>query len=210
MDSAEDKSLTPVAAALRALIERTAPKADAVLASLRLTQSQGRDARAFELASEDIAAQTGLGKAACAAIDMIDELCRYAAIEAFGTAPKLETLATAGEYFRALCRGRHVEYCYLACLDEDRRLTGVKLMGKGTLDAADVYVRNIAQEALRRGAKYALLAHNHPGGGLTPSAADIELTRRTKMALGLMDIRLIEHVIVTQTAYMGIIDGGYV
>ena len=120
----------------------------------------------FELAAEDIAVQTGLNRAACQAIDMIDELSRYAGVEALGEKPEFSTVEDAGAYFMALLRGRHVEYCYIACLDGKRHLISCRLVGKGTLDAAEVYVRSIAQTALRSGARYVYLAHNHPGGGL--------------------------------------------
>jgi DNA repair protein RadC len=196
------------AQALEALIARTDRTSDAAALARALVSSQGRESRVFELAAEDIRAQTGLGKAACEAIDMIDEISRYAEIEALGEKAKLTDSHRAGEYFMALLRGRHVEYCYLACLDEGKRLTSLTLMGKGTLNAAEVYVRNIAQAALRSGAKYAYLAHNHPGGGLAPSQADIALTRRAGEALALIGTTLLDHIIVTQTAYQAIMEEG--
>ena len=200
----EDRSVFD---ALKALIECTDPRADAEEAARKLISRQGSKARAFELAAEDIASQTGIGKAAAQAIDMIDELSRYAAVEAKGENPRLDSLGAAGEYFIELCRGRHIEYCFLACLDEKKRLIGCKPMGKGTLDEADVYVRDIAGAALRSGAKYAFLAHNHPGGSLTPSRADIELTERASKALKLIGVKLIDHIIVTRNAFVGLIGG---
>jgi DNA repair protein RadC len=195
--------------ALAALIERTDKSADAAACAERLLSLQGSAPRAFELSEEDIMAETGLNRTAAQAIDLIDELSRYTLVEKLGKNPKLDGIDAQGAYFRALCLGRHIEYCYLACLDENRRLISCRLMGKGTLDAAEVYVRNIAQAALRANAKYACLAHNHPGGTLRPSEADIELTRRAAKALGLIGVELLEHVIVTNGAYAGIIDGGF-
>ena len=203
----EEKNID-LARALEDLIACADSHADAREAARKLLHFHGRQARAFELAAEDIQAQTGLGKEACRAIDMIDELSRYAGVEALGENPKLASNADAGAYFTALCRGRHIEHCYAACLDERKRLLSCRLVGKGTLDAAEVYVRSIAQAALRGGAQYVYLAHNHPGGGLRPSNADIELTRRAKAALALIGITLLDHLVVTDTAYTGILESG--
>ncbi len=197
-----------VAQALENLIAVTDRRADARTAARSLLKNQGKEARVFELEAEDISAQTGLSKAACEAIDMIDELSRYACVEEAGRDPKLGSPAAAGAYFTAMCRGRHIEYCYLACLDGGKRLLSCRLLGKGTLDSAEIPVRSIAQTALRSGAKYAYLVHNHPGGGLMPSAADRELTRTAKEALALIGTQLLDHIIVTDTAWYGILGGG--
>ena len=192
--------------ALERLIALTDKQVDSEAAAKKLCSVTGGEARAFEMAAEDIMAQTGLNRAAAEAIDLIDELCRYAGVEEFGEAPLLDSTEKAGGYFMALCRGRHVEHCYLVCLDGRKHLTSCRLMGKGTLDEADVYVRNIAQQALRQGAKYAYLCHNHPGGTLVASEADIALTGRASQALALIGCTLLEHIIVTESGFIGILE----
>ena len=68
-------------------------------------------------------------------------------------------------------------------------------MFKGTIDGACVYPRVVAQRALELNAAAIILAHNHPSGIGEPSLADQAITRRTKDALGLLEIRLLDHFV---------------
>jgi len=78
----------------------------------------------------------------------------------------------------------------------------------GSIDGAEVHPRELVQQALRCNAAAVIVAHNHPSGDVTPSAADRAVTERLKQALRLVDIRLLDHVIVggrdiVSTAAMG-------
>lgn len=66
----------------------------------------------------------------------------------------------------------------------------------GTIDAASVYPRVVAQKCLEHNAAAVLFYHNHPSGDCTPSQADQQVTRKLKDALALLDIRVLDHVIV--------------
>lgn len=70
----------------------------------------------------------------------------------------------------------------------------------GTIDGAAVYPREIAKLALRYNAAAVVLAHNHPSGTVEPSEADKRITLRILEALGLLDVRVIDHIIVSQQA----------
>ena len=65
----------------------------------------------------------------------------------------------------------------------------------GTVDGAAVYPRVVAQRALALNASAVVLFHNHPSGDTHPSAADENLTQRLKEALGLLDVRVLDHII---------------
>jgi DNA repair protein RadC len=66
----------------------------------------------------------------------------------------------------------------------------------GTLDAAAVYPREIVALALKLGAAAVILVHNHPSGVAEPSRADRMITERIQAALGLLDIRVLDHLVV--------------
>ncbi len=197
------------AAALERLIRASDRSSDAALAARKLLQGTVREWDVFEMAADDVSARTGLDMAAAMAVDLVDELSRYADIERMGKAPVLDSAEALGGYFGALLRGRHVEYCYLACMDARRRLLRCVQLGRGTLDRSEVHLRDIAQAALRTGAKTAALAHNHPGGTLAPSREDVELTRRAMDVLAVLDVKLTEHIIAARGGFVGIISGGY-
>jgi len=69
----------------------------------------------------------------------------------------------------------------------------------GTIDSASVYPREIVKLALQHNAAAVVLAHNHPSGNPEPSEADIKLTQRVQQALQTVDIRLLDHLIVSGT-----------
>ena len=62
--------------------------------------------------------------------------------------------------------------------------------------------------ALKSGATGVLLAHNHPSGNLTPSQADIDLTRKIKEGGKLLEIQLLDHLIITSEGYYSFADEG--
>ena len=195
--------------ALKQLICSADKGADADKAVSSLLEGSYSAWEVFEMAAEDISVQTGLNPAAAQAIDLIDELSRYVAVERMGQSPKLDTVQALGAYFNALFRGRHVEYSYLACLDERRKLIRCVFLGKGTPDRMAIHLRDIMQAAMRTGARYAALAHNHPGGTLVPSTQDVDFTRKAQNTLSLIDVVLCEHVISARGEYLGIIEAGY-
>lgn len=68
---------------------------------------------------------------------------------------------------------------------------------RGTLTQTSVYPREVVISALRNNAAGVIFTHNHPSGTPKPSHADEALTRTLKMALGLVDVRVLDHIIVT-------------
>ncbi len=67
----------------------------------------------------------------------------------------------------------------------------------GTIDGAAVHPREVVKSALRFNAAAVIAAHCHPSGNPEPSHADVQMTRRLKDALALVDIRLLDHIVVT-------------
>ncbi len=67
---------------------------------------------------------------------------------------------------------------------------------RGTIDSASVYPREVVKKALEHNAAALIIAHNHPSGVAEPSTADERITIRLKEALGLVDIRLLDHFII--------------
>ena len=81
-------------------------------------------------------------------------------------------------------------------LDVRNKLIECNEMFRGTLLHTSVYPREIVKAALGNNAASVILAHNHPSGTVDPSNADKTLTRSLKQALGLVDIRVLDHIIV--------------
>lgn len=115
--------------------------------------------------------------------------------------------ADAGSYFQAKLGGLEREVFAIAYLDTRNRLIGYQELFHGTIDGAEVHPREIVKAALLHNAAAVIVAHNHPSGDVTPSAADRAVTSRVKQALALVDVRMIDHVIVggNQTLSMALV-----
>lgn len=100
------------------------------------------------------------------------------------------------EYLRAKLAGFEHEVFAVLFMDTQHRLIEYAEMFRGTIDGASVYPRERVKEALRLNAAAVIVSHNHPSGNPEPSGADRALTQRLKEALGLVDVRVLDHVVV--------------
>lgn len=81
-------------------------------------------------------------------------------------------------------------------------------MGRGSVAEHTVYLGSLARRALHHHAAAVIFAHNHPGGSLNASAADLAFTERLSAALALIDVRLLDHFVVTAAAAVSIMPRG--
>ncbi|RZJ70023.1 DNA repair protein RadC [Flavobacterium sp.] len=81
-------------------------------------------------------------------------------------------------------------------------------LSKGGMTGTIVDVRLVYKVALQHGATGVILCHNHPSGTLKASEADRQITRKLKIAGENLDIKVLDHIIVTETAYMSFADEG--
>ncbi len=112
------------------------------------------------------------------------------------TRKPLNTSEAAAEYLVPLMAGRSEEVFYVICLDSRLRILYPALISEGTVKDAFVHPRHVVEAAVRHKAAVVILAHNHPAGTVKPSNHDHALTRRLVQALGGIDIKVVDHVIV--------------
>jgi len=72
-------------------------------------------------------------------------------------------------------------------------------MFRGTLNQTSVYPREVVKRALALNAASVVFSHNHPSGNCTPSRADESITHTLKTALHLVDVRVLDHIVVSAT-----------
>ena len=95
-------------------------------------------------------------------------------------------------------------------LDVQNRIIEFEQIFRGTQSQTSVYPRKIAKSALKHNAASAILAHNHPSGMLEPSGADQTITRIIKETLALLDVRVLDHLIVSGNKTKSMAEMGYV
>jgi DNA repair protein RadC len=100
-------------------------------------------------------------------------------------------------YLRLTLGDRRNEVFGCLLLDNRLRLRAVEELFHGTIDGAAVYPRVVVQRALDTDSAAVILFHCHPSGVAEPSSADEALTRRLQDALMLVDVRVLDHVVVT-------------
>ena len=79
---------------------------------------------------------------------------------------------------------------------------------KGTIDRSTVYIRELIKKILNYNAKSVILVHNHPAGSLKPSQSDIALTKKVKEIFEGIEIRLLDHIIISEKGYFSFLEGG--
>ena len=89
------------------------------------------------------------------------------------------------------------EVFVMMALDNRHRLIEIVELFRGTIDGSACYPREVVKEALKHQAACVVFVHNHPSGQGTPSQADELITKRLSDALALLDIRCLDHLIVT-------------
>ena len=94
-------------------------------------------------------------------------------------------------------------------LDNRHRVIAFDELFRGTIDSASVYPREVIKHAIEHNAAAVILVHNHPSGDPEPSEADRRITQRLKEALGLVDIRVLDHVVVGYEGYTSFAERGW-
>lgn len=102
-------------------------------------------------------------------------------------------------------------YEVFACLflDNRHRVIGFEELFRGSIDGASVHPREVVRRCLAHNAAAVILAHNHPSGVAEPSAADRAITQRLREALGLIDVRLLDHFVIGQGAPTSLAQRGW-
>jgi DNA repair protein RadC len=91
-----------------------------------------------------------------------------------------------------------VEVLAFVYLDAEQRVLGMRHLRSPSDWTLDVPIRTVAGDALAFDAAAVVMAHNHPSGDPGPSAADREATRLLARALGALDVRLLDHLVVAR------------
>jgi DNA repair protein RadC len=148
---------------------------------------------------EELSQVKGVGEVTAIALRVIREA---AALYLQQSAERQDSLANpealAG-YWRMKIGSLPNEVFHVGYLDSGYRLLrdGVETLEEGTIDRATVYPRRVIEAALRRGAAALVFAHNHPNGDVTPSEQDKVLTRALVLAATTVQIKVLDHLIVS-------------
>jgi DNA repair protein RadC len=141
----------------------------------------------------------GVGETAASYLRAASLLLKHAAADQIADRPVISNWAALLNYVKLALRHEKSEQARVLYLDRKNKLIADEIAGRGTVDHAPIYPREIARRALELSASAIILVHNHPSGDPTPSRADIDLTRDIEKALAPLEIRLHDHLVVGAT-----------
>lgn len=150
----------------------------------------------FAASITEFSALHGLGPAKYAQLQAVLELARRSLSEELKTGNSLSSPRSVREYLQLLMANQKYESFVVLFLDVKNRLITAEELFRGTLTHTSVYPREVVKTALSHNAASVILAHNHPSGSPEPSDADRALTKALQQALGLIEIRVLDHFIV--------------
>jgi DNA repair protein RadC len=139
----------------------------------------------------------GLGPAKRAEIVAVLELARRALASQLQEKTMFSNPQAIRDYLQLQLGSREHEIFAVLFLDTSHRLIVLEEMFRGTLTQTSVYPREVVVRALALNAANVVLAHNHPSGTAQASRADEAITHTLKAALALVDVRVLDHFIVT-------------
>ena len=148
----------------------------------------------------------GIGEAKAVTIVAAMELGRRRRTSEAVEKMKITSSHSVFEYMQPIIGELPHEEFWILYLTNSNRIIKSAQLSKGGITGTIVDVRLVFKEALQLGAVGVILAHNHPSGTLKPSQADIQLTKKLKIAGESLDIKVLDHLIITEKAYFSFAD----
>jgi DNA repair protein RadC len=193
---------------LEFLLFYSIPLKDTNTIAHNLLKKYGSLSGVFEADAKDLVKTSEIGLNSSVLLSLIPSLCRRYYKDKWGEKPVLCSVNSAGKYAVSLFAGHTYEVFYVICLDARNRVNFADPVHKGTINEAPIYPRLIVETALRHHANSVILAHNHPGGSLAPSNADLDVTEKISGALNGISIKVVDHIIVAGSDFTSFAEKG--
>jgi len=152
----------------------------------------------------------GLGGARIARLAAAVELGRRYLTEPLRRGLPLKAPVDAARLLRAELADLPHEVFGCLYLDTRHRIIGFERLFRGTIDGATVHPREVVKRALHHNAAALIVGHNHPSGVAEPSESDRGITRRLADALSLVEIRLLDHLVVSRGDHVSLAERGWI
>ncbi len=161
-----------------------------------------------KLSAQQLMAYKGIGEAKAISIIAAMELGRRRRTEDALELVKITSSSTVFELLQPIIGELPHEEFWILYLNNANKIIEKVQISKGGITGTLVDVRITLKKALELGATSLILAHNHPSGNLNPSEADKQLTNKLKIAGESLDIKVLDHLIVTEKSYFSFADEG--
>ncbi len=163
----------------------------------------------FEATPEQLQEVDGIGPYAAAFLHLMVPLGRRIEISRMDQKPRLQNRGEAQAYCVNLLSGLRHEHFYLLALDARMQLLGAVVIGKGSISEVPAYPRLAVEAAIKYNAHSVIFCHNHPGGSIEPSDADLQATSRLIEVMSGIDVLVMDHIIVAGSQAGSMVQMGY-
>ncbi len=181
----------------------------AVALSKRILQSvRGNINDLAKLSVEKLMEFKGIGEAKAISIITALELGKRRQLETALEKPKITSSKAVFNVMQPIIGDLEHEEFWVLFLNNSNKVLAKTQVSKGGLTATIVDVRLLFKRALELACVGLIVCHNHPSGKLQPSNADQQITQKIKEAGVTLDIKLLDHLIITQKAYFSFADEG--
>ena len=157
---------------------------------------------------QDLLRYNGIGEAKALTIIAAAEIGKRRMMEDSRQIPQMRTGADVLKFMSPIIQDLNHEESWAMLLNNNARILHLSHLSTGGLAETTVDVRMLLKEALLHDATCFILVHNHPSGNMRPSRYDEELTQRLNRAAQAINLRMIDHVIVTEGEYYSFSENG--
>ena len=161
-----------------------------------------------KLSARDLMKIKGIGEAKAVTITAALELGRRRQAAMPSEKPVITDSASIASMLQAKYRDLRQEVFVVVFLNRANKVKQIETISSGGITGTVADPRIILKRALEEDAVNIILCHNHPSGNLKPSRADIELTNKIKEAASYLDIKVLDHIIVSDEGYFSFADEG--
>lgn len=160
-------------------------------------------------AAGDLRRLRGLGPAKVAQILAVLEVAKRFGEKSFAPGTPFQGPTDIYAHFRERLAAEKREHFYAVLLDNKHRKIREVHVSQGSLTSSIVHPRDVFEPVVRESAAAVVFVHNHPSGDPTPSAEDLEITRRLRQVGELMGVRVLDHIVIGRAGYVSFVEGGY-
>ena len=194
---------------LLAIILRTGQKGYSVLeVADALIEEAGGISGISRMSIAELSKVRGISDTKALELQAAFELSRRSALEDAMHADVISDPRSVERWLRKELGSSLQEQFLVIYLDAHNRILFYRVLFVGTINSSNVYPREIFKEALLYNCTGIMLVHNHPGEDLTPSKADLKLTKRMMEAAYIMGVRILDHLIITRTGCLSLNESG--
>lgn len=175
---------------------RSIPRVDTKPMAKALIARFGSFAEVIAAPISEIAEVKGISEKTALELKIIQAAAVHMGRESVLGRPVLSSWSALLDYCRSAMQFERVEQFRVLFLDRKNRLIADEVLGRGTVDRAPVYPREIVKRALALEATALILAHNHPSGDPTPSQSDIDMTKEIVTVCRGISVTVHDHLII--------------